>query len=78
MRLSHLSPSDVAKATGFSRPYVARLLSLNDDFQASPTFWRILEQKLGAIIEERTSQDFTVPAVSVTRVRAVLELAEAA
>lgn len=67
--LFKLSPSDIAKATGFSRPYVARLLSLNDNLPASPTFWRVLEQKLGMIIEQRTAQYFTVPAVSVQRGR---------
>jgi hypothetical protein len=78
VRLFHLSPCVLARVTGFSRPYVARLLSPNDKLRGSPEFFRVLEQKLGAIIEGRTSQYFTVPAVSVQRVRAVMELAEAA
>jgi hypothetical protein len=78
VKLFQLSPSEIAKATGYSRCYVARLLSLNDHFQGSPEFYRALEAKLGAIIERRTSQCFTVPATPVQRVRAVLELAEAA
>ena len=73
VRLFRLSPSAVAKATGFSRPYVARLLSRNDDFTASPEFWRMLECKLGTIIDGRASQIFTVPAVSVARARGVME-----
>ena len=71
--LFRLSPNQVAKATGFSRPYVARLLSRKDDFTASPEFWRVLECKLGTIIDQRASQVFTVPAVSVSRARGVLE-----
>ena len=73
VKLFRLSPSDVAKATGFSRPYVARLLSAKDDFQGSAEFYRILECKLGAIIDGRQSQYFTCPAVSLGRVRGVLE-----
>ena len=73
VRLFRLSPSDIAKATGVSRPYVARLLSPNDDFQGSPEFYRALEAKLGAIIEGRSSQYFTVSAVSVRRVEKVME-----
>ena len=71
--LFRLSPSAIAKATGFSRPYVARLLSRKDDFTASPEFWRVLECKLGTIIDQRASQVFTVPAVSLQRARGVLE-----
>jgi len=73
VRLFRISPSAVAKATGFSRPYVARLLSRKDDFTASPEFWRVLECKLGTIIDQRASQVFTVPAVSLQRARGVLE-----
>jgi len=78
VRLFRLSASDIALACGVSRPYVARLLSPNDNLQGSSEFYRVLEAKLGAVIEGRTTQFFTVPAVSVQRVRAVLELAEAA
>ena len=73
VRLFRLSPNQVAKAAGFSRPYVARLLSLKDDLTGSPEFFRALECKLGAIVENRTSQYFTIPAVSVRRVQGVLE-----
>ena len=72
-RLFRLSPSAVAKATGFSRCYVARMLSPRDEFCGSPEFFRVLECKLGAIIDQRASQYFTVPAVSVARARGVLE-----
>ena len=34
VRLFRLSPNDIAIATGVSRPYVARLLSPNDEFVA--------------------------------------------
>src|SRR5262245_54975757 len=61
-RLFKLSPNQVAKATGFSRPYVARLLSRKDDFTGSPEFFRSLELKLGAVVDGRTVQFFTVPA----------------
>ena len=73
VRLFRLSPNSVAQATGFSRPYVARLLSANDDFKGSAEFYRTLEAKLGAIIDQRASQYFTVPAVSVQRARGILE-----
>jgi transcriptional regulator with XRE-family HTH domain len=75
VRLFRLSPSAVAKATGVSRSYVARLLSRKDDFTGSPEFFRTLEFKLGQIINGRASQFFTIPAVSVTRARDVLEMA---
>ena len=70
-----LTPSEIGKATGFSRSYVSRLLNPKDEFSGSPEFFRVLEQQLGAIIEERSAQYFTVPAVSVARARNVLELA---
>ena len=73
VRLFRLSPNDIAKATGVSRPYVARLLSPNDEFQGSPQFFRTLEAKLGAIIEGRATQYFTCQAVSVRRVEKVME-----
>ena len=73
VRLFRLSPHDIAIATGVSRPYIARLLSPNDEFQGSPQFFRTLEAKLGAIIEGRSSQYFTCQAVSVRRVEKVME-----
>jgi hypothetical protein len=73
VRLFRLSPSAVAKTTGFSRSYVARLLSPRDEFSGSSEFFRALEQKLPDVIAGRTSQFFTVPAVSVQRARNVLE-----
>ena len=72
-RLFRLSASEVGKATGYSRSYVARLLSPRDDFNGSPEFWRTLECKLGTIIDQRASQVFTCPAISVARARGVLE-----
>jgi hypothetical protein len=72
VRLFRLSPTDVARATGFSRSYISRILSPNDDFTGSPEFFRSLETKLGTVIAGRTAQYFTIPAVSVQRARDVL------
>ena len=72
VRIFRLSPNQIAKAAGFSRPYVARLLSHRDDLVGSHEFYRALETKLGTIIENRTAQYFTVPAVSVRRVESIL------
>jgi hypothetical protein len=73
VRLFRLSPSAVAKTTGFSRCYVARLLSRKDDFTGSSEFFRTLECKLPDVIAGRTSQVFTCPAVPVARARGILE-----
>ena len=73
VRLFRLTPNQVAKAAGFSRPYVARLLSLKDDLTGSPEFYRALESKLGTIIDQRTAQYFTIPSTPVGRVEKVLE-----
>jgi hypothetical protein len=75
VRLFRLSPTDVSRATGFSRSYISRLLSCNDDFTGSPAFFRTLETKLGTVIDQRASQFFTVPATPVHRARDVLDLA---
>src|ERR1035437_1805241 len=75
VRLFRLSPKDVARVSGFSRSYISRVLSCKDDFTGSPEFFRILEQRLGTVIDARSSQFFTVPAVSVQRARDVLDLA---
>lgn len=73
VRLFRLSASEIGKATGFSRSYVARLLSPRDDFSGSAEFFRTAECKLGQIIDRRSAQFFTCPAVSVARARGVLE-----
>lgn len=70
--LFRLTPSEVARACGVSRCYVSRLLSRKDDFRGSPEFYRTLEAKLGQVIDGRSSQFFTVSAVSVARARNVL------
>jgi hypothetical protein len=72
-RLFRLSASEIAKATGFSRSYVARLLSPRDGFSGSPEFFRALECKLPDVIDGRTAQFFTCPATPVSRARDVLE-----
>jgi transcriptional regulator with XRE-family HTH domain len=71
--LFRISPSAIAEATGFSRSYVARLLSPRDEFSGSAEFFRAVECKLGTIIDRRASQYFTVAAVPVSRARSVLE-----
>ena len=73
VRLFRLTPNQVAKATGCSRPYISRLLSQRDDLVGSPEVYRALECKLGTIIEGRSSQYFTCQAVSVRRVEKVME-----
>jgi tetratricopeptide (TPR) repeat protein len=74
IRLFKLSPKGVSKATGFSRSYVSRVLSCKDGFTGSHEFFRTLELKLGTVIDQRASQFFTIPAVSVQRARDVLDL----
>jgi hypothetical protein len=73
-----LSASEVARASGVSRSYVARLLSPRDHFSGSPAYFRTLEAKLPEVIAGRTSQYFTLPAVPVQRARDVLEIGLAA
>jgi hypothetical protein len=73
VRLFRLTPSEIGKPTGYSRSYVSRLLNPRDDFAGSPAFFRMVECKLGTILDNRSSQFFTCPAVSVQRARAVIE-----
>ena len=73
VRLFKLSPTDVARVSGFSRSYISRVLSCKDDFTGSQEFFRTMEHKLPDVIAGRTSQYFTIPAVSVARARDVLE-----
>jgi hypothetical protein len=61
VRLFKLSPKGVARVSGFSRPYISRVLSRKDDFTGSPEFFRTMELRLGTVIEGRTAQFFTVP-----------------
>jgi len=73
VRLFKISPSAIAKATNYSRPYVARLLSPRDECNGSAEFFRTLEMKLPEVIAGRTGLFLTCPAVTVQRVRNVLE-----
>jgi len=73
-----LSPNSIAEATGFSRTYVARLLSPKDQLVGSPEFFHTLESKLPEVIATRRTQFFTCPAVPVARARSVLEMEMAA
>ena len=59
VRLFRLTPTDISKRTGFSRSYISRLLN-EADFQGSPEFYRTLEAKLGAVVDGRSAQYFTV------------------
>ncbi|NQU11268.1 hypothetical protein HQ590_10785 [bacterium] len=65
MRFFGLSPTEIAKAAGCSRPYASRLLSPNDSFQGSSEFFRRLETRLGELVAARKTQFFTVEAVPV-------------
>jgi hypothetical protein len=58
VRLFGLTPTQVARATGVSRPYVSRLLNENDRFTGSSTFYRELESRIGVLIDNRSSQVF--------------------
>ena len=75
VRLFRLTPTDIAKATNFSRPYISRLLN-EADFRGSAEFYRTLEQKLGVIIDGRSAQYFTVSAVAVRSVEKVMAMAD--
>lgn len=55
-RLFGLQDSEIARAAGYSRPYVVRLLS--NDLEGSPEFYRRLENTLGALVQSRSSQVF--------------------
>ena len=59
MALFGLTVSEVARASGVSRPYVSRALS--GGLTPSPAFWRTLEANLGKLVEHRTGQVFEVP-----------------
>ena len=74
VKLFRLTPTDISKRTGFSRSYISRLLN-EADFQGSPDFYRTLEQKLGAVVDGRSAQYFTIKAVAVGRVQKVMRMA---
>ena len=77
VKLFRLTPTDISKRTGFSRSYISRLLN-EPDFRGSPDFYRTLEQKLGAVVDGRSTQYFTVSAVAVRRVEGAVAMAETA
>lgn len=66
-----VSVSKVASLCGVSRPYVARILRVKDDFSGSPQFWSSLERNLGKVIEARRAQVFEVAATSAEQVEAL-------
>ena len=72
-KLFRLTAKEVGRQTGYSRSYVSRLLNPKDDFSGSPEFFRAVECKLGTILDNRSSQFFTCPAVPVARARDVIE-----
>ena len=78
MRLLGLSASEVARASGVSRSYVARILSPRDELVGSQAFYRTLEARLHEVIAARTTQFFTLPATPVARAREVLDMEMAA
>ena len=50
MRLFRLSQSDVCRASGFSRPFVSRLLK--GDLKGSARFWSKLNSQLLSVLAE--------------------------
>lgn len=63
--------TSIAEVVGTSRPYVARVLSANDDFEGSPQFWLAVERNLARIVEARHGQIFDVAAVGSEQVHAL-------
>ena len=63
--------SEVAKVAGVSKPYISRILSLNDDMKATDAFWIRLEKELGRLIDARKGQVFEVKAVDVENLEAL-------
>lgn len=57
-----LSPTMISELVGgYSRSYVARVMSLRDSFQGSPSFWMKAEAALGKLVEHRQVRVFDVP-----------------
>ena len=50
MRLFHLSQSDVCRASGFSRPFISRLLK--GDLRGSARFWSKVNSQLLNLLAE--------------------------
>ena len=62
-QLFALTPTEIAKAAGVSRPAASRLLSERDSYLASGAVFRRLEGGLGRLVENRTRQFFKLEAV---------------
>jgi transcriptional regulator with XRE-family HTH domain len=67
-----LTPTQVAKAGGVSRPYASRLLNERDPFAGSGAVYRQLEARLGVLVDSRAKQFFSVEAVAAGGAEAVL------
>ena len=67
MRFFGLTPTEVARAVGMSRCYVSRVASERDSFVGHAKFFRLLEQRIGVLIQERSSQVFDIEPVAVER-----------
>lgn len=62
-RLFALTPTEIGRATGSIRCYVSRIISENDGFRGSDAFYRKLENRIGDLIANRSTQFFQVNAV---------------
>ena len=65
--------AEIGRATKYSRPYVARLLS--GDLEGSSTFYRRLEAALGRLVADRDLQVFDVQGCGVVETNIALEAA---
>ena len=70
-RLFALTPTEIGRAVGASRCYVSRIMSDNDPFLGSDSFYRKVESRIGDLIANRSTQFFQVNAVPVEDIRSL-------
>ena len=63
-----LPPRDIARISGFSRSYVARIMA-GDDGLGSDAFWTSLEKSLPLLLEHRTKALFLTRAVGLDQLK---------
>lgn len=73
VRLFALTPTQVARAAGVSRPYVSRLLNERDGFVGSSVFYKRLEAGLGRLLDSRDGQFFDLAGTSVECLEMILK-----
>ena len=64
MKFFGLTPTQIGRVTGVSRSFVSRIVSENDEFLGNDSFYRRLEQVLGALVQNRTRQIFAVEPIA--------------